>query len=224
MGKDAEEREDFELSSLAKGIEKYQHSHRRRLDKQLGAHTRPETPIGLRRRGKHTAKITTMQQLDIADRVIRGCEPISDLAKEFRVSQSRISQIVSLVRKKPEVIRERISKETEQAMEDEDLALFVETKLDKGEVLVRADDVRKDFEQENGLSFKVHRVRKVMRERLGLKYNKIVPLPVHGNSERCLVQRQQCALEFFRQLEAGKRIINIDESWIASGDYRRRSW
>ena len=77
-----------------------------------------------------------MQQLDIADRVIRGCEPISDLAKEFRVSQSRISQIVSLVRKKPEVIRERISKLAEKSMEDEDLALFVETKLDKGEVLV----------------------------------------------------------------------------------------
>ena len=66
-----------------------------------------------------------MQQLDIADRVIRGCEPIQDLAKEFRVSQSRISPIVSLIRKKPEVIRERISKEAEKDMEDEDLAQFV---------------------------------------------------------------------------------------------------
>lgn len=165
-----------------------------------------------------------MQQLNIAERVIRGYEPISDLAKEFRVSPGRISQIVSLIRKKPEVVRERISKEAEKAREDEDLAQFVEAKLQNREVLQRAEDVRKDFESEKGISFKVHRVRQVMRDLLGLRYNKIVPLPVHGNSERCLVQRQQCALEFFRQLKAGKRVINIDESWIASGDYRRRSW
>ena len=67
-------------------------------------------------------------------------------------------------------------------------------------------------------------MRRVLKEELGLGHKKIVPLPVHGNTERCLVQRQQCAIELFRHLKAGKRFINIDESWVASGDYRRRSW
>ena len=38
------------------------------------------------------------------------------------------------------------------------------------------------------------------------------------------MQRQQCALEFLKLLKSKKRIINIDESWIDSGDYRRRCW
>ena len=63
-----------------------------------------------------------------------------------------------------------------------------------------------------------------MHELLGLDYKKIVPIPVHGNSERCLVQRQQCALKFLGLLQNKKRIINIDESWVDSGDYRRRCW
>ena len=63
-----------------------------------------------------------------------------------------------------------------------------------------------------------------MRDLLKLRYNKIVKIPVHGNSERCLVQRQQCALVFLKLVQTKRRIINIDESWVGSADYRRRSW
>ena len=100
----------------------------------------------------------------------------------------------------------------------------MDEKLKSGELIQRAEDIMTQFEERSGTKMKLHRVRQVMKDLLNLRYNKIVKLPVHGNSERCLVQRQQCALEFFRQLKAGKRVINIDESWIASGDYRRRSW
>ena len=65
----------------------------------------------------------------------------------------------------------------------------MDIKLLNGEVIERADDVRRDFEAATGVSLKVHRVRWVMRDLLDLRYTKIVQLPVHGNSERCLVQR-----------------------------------
>ena len=70
------------------------------------------TPVGLRRRGKKPPKLSTQQMLEIADRVIRGCEAQVDLAKEYRISTARISTVVTQVRKHPEVIRERIEKET----------------------------------------------------------------------------------------------------------------
>ena len=57
--------------------------------------------------------MTTAQKLEIADRAIRGCEPMKNLAKEFRVSPARISNIVREFRTKPEVIREKIAKEAE---------------------------------------------------------------------------------------------------------------
>ena len=65
-----------------------------------------DTPFGERRRGKHRAKLTTHEKLDIADRIIRGCEPTVDLAQEYRVTNSCICQIVAMVRKKPDVLGE----------------------------------------------------------------------------------------------------------------------
>lgn len=70
--------------------------------------------------------------------MIRDCEPLADLAKEFRVSVSRISAIATEARRKPEVLRERISREAEKAERDVELADFVEEKLQDGEVIVRA--------------------------------------------------------------------------------------
>ena len=190
MGKDQEAQEEFKVSQLAKGIEKHQHSHRSRLDRALNKTEKTETPVGLRRRGKHRAKITIDDQLEIAKKAILDCEPVRDLAKEYRVSQSRISNIISQARKKPEILRERISREAEKAERNEDLVGFIEDKLQSGEVVQRAEDVKLAYEAETGISFKVHQIRSVMKDLLGLRYNKIVPLPVHGNSERCLVQRQ----------------------------------
>ena len=75
-----------------------------------------------------------------------------------------------------------------------------------------------------GIKVKVWKVIKVMKDLLNLRYNKIVKLPFHGNSERCMVQRQQCALRFLKLVKTKRRFINIDESWVGSADYRRRSW
>ena len=55
------------------------------------------------------------------------------------------------MRKKPEVLRERISRESEQALADEELAHFVHTKIKNGEVIERADDVRIEYEASKGI-------------------------------------------------------------------------
>ena len=135
-----------------------------------------------------------------------------------------ISLIVTKVRKKPEALVDLINQQAERALTNESLACFVDTKLQNGEVLQRADDIRRDYEASTGTSMKVHRVQQVMRDLNDLRYKKIVPIPVHGNSERCLVQRQQGAIKLLEFLLKKLRVINIDESWIDSGDYRRRSW
>lgn len=109
---------------------------------------------------------------------------------EFRVSPSRISNIVREMRTKPELVREQINQEATKALTDENLAAFVDEKLNRGELIQRAEDVMTQFEESSGTKVKLHRVRQVLRNLLNLRYNKIVKLPIHGNSERCLVQRQ----------------------------------
>ena len=51
---------------------------------------------------------------------------MKDLAKEFRVSRSRINNIVREMRTKPEVVREKIHQEAERALNDESLAVFID--------------------------------------------------------------------------------------------------
>ena len=63
-----------------------------------------------------------------------------------------------------------------------------------------------------------------MREQLDLRFRKIVRLAPNANSEVNLIQRQQCALEFLKLFQTKRRFINIDESWLDSVRYQRRSW
>ena len=67
-------------------------------------------------------------------------------------------------------------------------------------------------------------VRKVFRKELGLRYKKIKLLPYQGNSEKNLVLRQQFAIKMLELLADGKRIINVDETWISSTSFQRRKW
>ena len=55
-------------------------------------------------------------------------------------------------------------------------------------------------------------------------YRKAATVPVQANSERCLVLQQQYALRMFTLLESGRRIINVDESWLNSTRFQRRLW
>ena len=91
-----------------------------------------EPPIALRRRGKHSKKITTLRRLEIADKVIRGQEFIADVAKEYRVTPARISQIVQKMRKQPEEVVDDINEHYDKALEDEAIASFIEERLMKG--------------------------------------------------------------------------------------------
>ena len=63
-----------------------------------------------------------------------------------------------------------------------------------------------------------------MKLDLAMRYKKIVPTAIHTNSDKNLVFRQQFALELIKQLAAGKRVMNIDESQLVGMDYRRRKW
>ena len=63
-----------------------------------------------------------------------------------------------------------------------------------------------------------------MKKGLGLRYRKIRRQPIQTNSERCLVQRQQYALRMLDVLATGKRVLNVDESWLSDSEYSRRMW
>lgn len=67
-------------------------------------------------------------------------------------------------------------------------------------------------------------VRIVMKDLMGMSFRKAYNQPIQLNSERCVVLRQQYALVHLQLLAEGKRIVNIDESWINETTFIRKKW
>jgi hypothetical protein len=57
-----------------------------------------------------------------------------------------------------------------------------------------------------------------------MSFRKIKPISVHANSQKNLVLRQQFALKLINAMQAGKTILNIDQSWLGMSDFRRMKW
>ena len=68
------------------------------------------------------------------------------------------------------------------------------------------------------------KVAKSLRKDLHFGYRVVKTVPIQSNNERCLVLRQQYALKLLPLLERGRRIINIDESWLNQTRFLRRMW
>ena len=49
-------------------------------------------------------------------------------------------------------------------------------------------------------------------------------MPLQSNDQGCLILRQQYAKQFRPLLESGKRIINVDESWLNTTRHLRKVW
>ena len=77
---------------------------------------------------------------------------------------------------------------------------------------------------EAGLTLSLQEVRKVLRDNMNMRYRMLKTVEYRGNSERCLVTRMKYAKTMLELLRQGKRIINIDESWLPHLDFRRKKW
>ena len=63
-----------------------------------------------------------------------------------------------------------------------------------------------------------------MKYELGLRFKKIKPLAPQTNRLKCLLCRQQYAMTMLEVLASGKRVLNVDESWLSSTHFKRYSW
>ena len=93
--------------------------------------------------------------MEVARKVVIEHELVADVAKEYGVTSSCISRIVSTMRNDPTDIVDRVKKETAEALTDEALAEFVDAKLLEGELIERAEDVQRDYEVKAGVRLKI---------------------------------------------------------------------
>ena len=91
-----------------------------------------EPPLGLKRRRRRAKPLDLDQKLRIVERVIIGGESQTDLAKDYRLSPAAVSNLITKVRKKPELLRELITQRSEKQLGEVALADFIEERLSQG--------------------------------------------------------------------------------------------
>jgi hypothetical protein len=84
--------------------------------------------------------------------------------------------------------------------------------------------VSQQLSEKTGQEHKEHLVRDVMKQDLGMKYAKIKTVSLHSNSVINLVLRQRFAIHLIQAMALTRRVINIDETWLGMGDFRRMKW
>ena len=78
--------------------------------------------------------------------------------------------------------------------------------------------------QSHSLKVTKHEITKVMKQKLKLSYRPIKRVSYYGNQDHNLVLRSLYAQKMLQIYSQGKHVVNIDESWIAESDFRRRCW
>ena len=84
--------------------------------------------------------------------------------------------------------------------------------------------MKKLVEQNHEIKVTTKTIGEIFRKDLGFKYRKVKKTAPLANSERCLVLRQQYALKMISLLKDGKRIINVDETWLNETNFTRKIW
>ena len=75
-----------------------------------------------------------------------------------------------------------------------------------------------------GIDASLKQVRQTMKCDMHMSFRLAKRVPKQGNTERCLVLRQQYAIKMMELLEEGRHIINIDESWLNETSFYRKLW
>ena len=146
------------------------------------------------------------------------------MAQEFKLTGQLVHVLVKEAEKGPEKLGLLRQQEQESAQKRQAIEETVTERLVNNMAIARAQQVQAAVSTRTGLEVSLPLVRKTMRKELGMGYRKAATVPVQANSERCLVLRQQYALRMFPLLESGRRIINVDESWLSQTRFVRRMW
>lgn len=96
--------------------------------------------------------------------------------------------------------------------------------LRQQKIINKASVVKHIVEENYGLLVQDQQICKIFRQQLGLRFKKVHRIAFKGNAEKNLVLRQQFGIRFLELLQSGKRVINVDETWIVDTQFIRSKW
>ena len=135
-----------------------------------------------------------------------------------------MSALVRDSKKKPEKLREVKEREKQQATQRAAIQTAVGGLQREEQVISSSKIVQSAVKEQADVELSLKQIRLALRKDCRLGFVRAKKFQPRANSDRCLVQRQQYALEMLKLLDQGKRIINLDETWLNETSFIRRTW
>ena len=175
-------------------------------------------------KARHRNSLSWAEQLEIVEAYADHNIPQKEVARRFRISPQLVGSLVRDSKKKPEKLR--VVKEKEKRQDEEKQAIqSAIAGMQRGKKLISSTKaVQEEVEGSSNLEVSARLVRQVLRQDCKLSFVRAKKFYPQANSARCRVLRQQYALEMLELLEQGKRVINIDETWLNETSFIRRAW
>ena len=128
------------------------------------------------------------------------------------------------VNNNPRVFEELIAKRDEKARERTLVGEKISELNRQDQVISSIPSLSKYLKEEFEMEKKPWELARILKEDLGMQYRRIKPLSTNTNSERNLVLRQRFAMELIKLMQEGKRILNVDQTWLGMSDFRTMKW
>ena len=168
-----------------------------------------------------------LSSTEVAELVRATKEPYrlhKDIAKEFQVPVSLVSRFAKESVREPEKLDQLRQREEDTVNKKLAIEEAATEMLEANVAITRTRQVQDAVQRNADLEVSAQLVSRVMRKDLHLGYRLAKTVAVQCNTERCLVLRQQFALHILPLLEAGHRIINVNETWLNGTRFLRRVW
>jgi len=147
-----------------------------------------------------------------------------EIAAQFTINRLLVYRVIKGFRSKSGYCEALQAKEQVARTKMEATVAVVEAFISRDQHIWRMSQITDEVKREHGLTVTDALVSRVLRGRFGMRYRRVQHVAFTGNSERCLALRQLFAERLLHQLQKGTRFLNVDESWINSGDMRHMKW
>ena len=173
----------------------------------------------MRRKRLNLSQVSAETRVQIAKLARMKTRSHCEIAQLFNVRTTTVSAISSIVKRGKPSIMNRRTKELKRSHNYATIVSAIMRLLDQRKSIWSARQVQRLVKEQFGQVVKLSLVLSVLKNQFRLSYRKIKRVPFQGNSERSKVLRSLYAQKMLEVYASGKRIINIDESWIPVADF-----
>jgi transposase len=173
---------------------------------------------------KKMCQLSAKDKIAIVHAVIVESRSNLDVATEFNVKPILVSSLVCRSKKNREFLDELQLKEDAVSAKREVIREKTMAVINTNRYVWKASQITNEVNAGTELRVTDRLVRQVFREDLDLRYRKLKRIAFQGNSERCLVQRQEFAKILMGLMSRNLNIINVDETHLCDYDFRRQKW